>query len=208
MLPVTIPLLLAPDTFQFLVRPFKKNHKSLCKYFIYFIHRTSIEKTKAMCPYWLGFSEIRVKIHVPDDFQTAATAEHFTDGCHQTGGHTTAYALDCAVEWLHLYAARAVKHGAASGGNSQSCKHLWHRRLVWGSLPCPCAYKMFRQSRLSGQIVPGVSTLAVHGAKGWRDTRESLYSVYCGIFFRKATEPGLGISDLNFQGLLWIKKKA
>lgn len=160
-----------------------------------------------MCPYWLGFSEIRVKIHVPGDFQTAATTEHFTDGCHETGGHPTAYALDCAVEWLHLYAARTVKHGAASGGNSQSCKHLWHCRLVWGSLPCPCPCKMFCQSRLSGQSFPGVSALPVRGAKGWRDIRESLYSVSCGIFCRKATEPGLGISDLSFQGLLRTNKK-
>ena len=160
-----------------------------------------------MCPYWLGFSEIRVKIHVPDDFQTAATTEHFTDGCHQTAGHTTAYALNCALEWLHLYAARTAKLGAASGGNSQSCKHLWHCRLAWGSLPCPCPCKMFCQSRLSGQSFPGVSALPVHGAKGWRDIRESLYSKSCGIFFRQATEPGLAISDLSFQELLWTNKK-
>lgn len=150
-----------------------------------------------MCPYWLGFSEIRVKIHVPDDFQAAATTEHFTDGCHQTGGHTTAYALNCAAQWLHLYAARTVKHGAASGGNRQSCKHLWHRRLVWGSLPCPCPCKMFRQSRLSGPSFAGVSALPVHVAKRWGDVRQSLYCVSCGMFLRKATEPGLGISDLR-----------
>lgn len=36
------PLLRAPDTLQFLVRPFKKNRKSLCKYFIYFIHRAGM----------------------------------------------------------------------------------------------------------------------------------------------------------------------
>jgi len=42
MLLVSSPLPLAPDMFQFLVRPFKTNHKSLRKYFIYFIHRAGV----------------------------------------------------------------------------------------------------------------------------------------------------------------------
>lgn len=165
------------------------------------------ENTKAMCPYWFGFSEIRAEIHVPADFQAATATEQFTDGCHQTGGHTTAHALGCVVQWLHLYAAGTVKHGAASGGNSQFCKHLWHCRLAQRSLPCPCLCKMFCRSRLSGQSFPGVSAQLVQGAKGWRDIRESLYSVSCGTFFWKGTVPGLGISDPIFQGLFWTNKK-
>lgn len=161
-----------------------------------------------MCPYWLGFSEIRGEIHAPADFQTATSTEQFTDGCHQTEGHTTACALCWAVQWLHLYAAGTVKHGAASGGNSQFCKHLWHCRLVQGSLPCPCLCTMFCRSRLSGQNSPGVSAQPVQGAKGWRDTRESLYGVSCGTFFRKITVPGLGISDPICHRLLWTNKKA
>lgn len=114
------------------------------------------------------------------------STEQFTDGCHQTEGHTTAYALGCAVQWLHLYAAGTVKHGAASGGNSQFCKHLWHCRLVQGSLPCPCLCKMLCWSRLSGQSSPGVSAQPVQGAQGWRDIREGLYSVSCGTFSEKS----------------------
>lgn len=112
------------------------------------------------------------------------------------------------VLWSHFICMQqGHKHGAASGGNSQSCKHLWHCRLVWGSLPCPCPCKTFCQSRLSGQSFPGVSVLPIHEAKGWRAIRETLYSMSCGIHFRKVTEPGLGISDLSFQGLLWTNKK-
>lgn len=65
---------------------------------------------------------------------------------------------------------------------------------------------MFCQSRLSGQSFPGVSALPVYGIKGKKDRGES-FIVSCGIFVRKATELGLGISDLSFQGLLWTNEK-